>query len=226
MIVASHDGLQAFEDIEAAKKREMLVLARKLPVAAWVQEEAQNGFGLPSLATLIGETGDLANYAGPAKLWRRMGCAPWTWEKHKGQWKTRMGSTWRKYSQLESLPKEERAKLPKDEWHAYGYSPRRRSVSFLIGDNLMKGNFLGLDRGLETEEIDEDPEAWDAGDATDADDTAIVRIPGPYRARYDEAKLLAAQNHPDWSKDHCHKHGILLAAKLLLKNLWVAWRQG
>lgn len=47
---------------------------------------------------------------------------------------------------------------------------------------------------------------------------------GPYRKRYDEAKVTFAEKHPDYSKGRCHSHAMLLASKLLLKNLWVQMR--
>lgn len=46
---------------------------------------------------------------------------------------------------------------------------------------------------------------------------------GPYRRRYDYAKARAKEVHPDWTDGHCHAHGQLLAAKLVVKDLWIAW---
>src|SRR5699024_9665846 len=47
--------------------------AKKLPVAKWV--DGIKGFGIGSLAAVIGETGDLNNYATHSKLWKRLGLA-------------------------------------------------------------------------------------------------------------------------------------------------------
>ena len=49
----------------------MTKAAESLPAADWVLRPEQAGFGMGSLAKLIGETGDLNKYAGPAKVWRR-----------------------------------------------------------------------------------------------------------------------------------------------------------
>ena len=49
---------------------ELEALAEKLPAAEWVS--SVRGFGLKSFALIIGETGDLSNYANPAKVWKRM----------------------------------------------------------------------------------------------------------------------------------------------------------
>lgn len=49
---------------------ELETLAEHLPAAEWVN--GVRGFGLKSFALIIGETGDLSNYANPAKVWKRM----------------------------------------------------------------------------------------------------------------------------------------------------------
>ncbi len=46
---------------------------------------------------------------------------------------------------------------------------------------------------------------------------------GEYRKRYDTAKKKAKRKHKDWSDGRCDSHGMLLATKLLLKNLWIEW---
>lgn len=80
--------------------------------------EATIGFGYGGLAMIVGEAGDLGNYANPGKLWKRMGMAP-----IKGQ----CGATWRVKGGLSAA-----------EWEAAGYSPRRRSVMYQITDSMLK----------------------------------------------------------------------------------------
>lgn len=172
-------GINAFEEEKDRLEKVMRVEAKKLPVATWVEHRDQRGFGLLFLAIVIGETGNLALYANPAKVWRRLGCAPWTFNS-----KTQMGATWRGGKQ---------GKLPAEEWELFGYSPRRRSISYLVGKNLLMQNYID-------------------GEWT-----------GPYRARYEEAKANIQETHPDYSARRCDLHGMLLATKLLLKNLWVRW---
>jgi hypothetical protein len=46
---------------------------------------------------------------------------------------------------------------------------------------------------------------------------------GPYRKRYDEAKLRFAQQHSDSSKAHAANHAEAMAIKLFVKKLWMAW---
>lgn len=80
--------------------------------------EATIGFGYGGLAMIVGEAGDIGNYANPGKLWKRMGMAP-----VKGQ----CCATWRA-----------RGGLSAAEWGAAGYSPRRRSVMYQITDSMLK----------------------------------------------------------------------------------------
>jgi hypothetical protein len=114
---STREGLDAEDKLlcKAIEKQ-----AAQLPVAKWV--EGVRGFGLKSLGTIIGETGDLSLYANPAKVWKRLGLAPFN---------GKMPSTWRSGKE---------GKLSSEEWSAIGYSPRRRSVMYVIGESLVKQN--------------------------------------------------------------------------------------
>jgi hypothetical protein len=167
-------GIEAFNDLKDRLEKEMTRQAKRLPVASWVQAPDRRGFGLLFLAIVVGETGDLCRYAGPGRLWRRLGCAPWSFGGA-----TWMGATWRGGKH---------GKLPAEEWEKFGYSPRRRSIAYLIGEGIVKQN----------------------GD-------------GPYRRRYDESKSAFKGKHPGYSDLRCHRHGMLLATKALLRDLWRVW---
>ncbi len=158
-----------FDTFLSGIEKEMIRLAKQLPTAKWIDDTDRRGFGILSLATVIGETGDLALYANPAKVWKRLGLAPF---------QGKMPSTWRKGKE---------GKLSAEQWTEIGYSPRRRSIMFVVGENIVKQN------------------------------------KGSYRKRYDEAKAAAHVNHPDWSDGRCHWHGMLLATKRLVRDLWKAW---
>lgn len=93
-------------------ERELTAHAERLPVfAAFV--EPLCGFGALGFAQIVGEAGDLSNYANPAKLWKRMGLGLVNGERQ------------RKCTDAEKAA-------------AHGYSPRRRSIMFVIGDSLLK----------------------------------------------------------------------------------------
>jgi hypothetical protein len=102
-------------------EREMRKLARTLPAARW--QQSTNGFGDLGLAVIIGEAGDLSNYANPAKLWRRLGLAPYG--GHAG--KTWRIEKWRPFA------------LSADEWKDYGYSGQRLAQIYgVVTEPLMK----------------------------------------------------------------------------------------
>lgn len=198
-------GISAFKGTQEIVFKQMVQLAAALPVAGWAEEADQRGLGLGRVAVVVGECGDLSNYSSPAKVWKRMGCAPF---EFNGQ--TRMGSSWKKG----------KPSLPAEKWTEFGYSPRRRSIAYVIGELILKSN-----RDART--------GWK----------------GPYLLRYEEAKASALANRPDWTRcpkcdgsgktargsacanckgtgevaKHCHLHGLLLATKLFLKRLWQTW---
>lgn len=95
----------------------MTHLVEQLPVYAAFWEPI-HGLGPLGLALIIGEAGDLSNYANPAKLWRRFGLHVIN-GKACATWRSSGGFT------------------AKD-WEAAGYSPRRRSMMFTITDSLLK----------------------------------------------------------------------------------------
>lgn len=276
-IHAAEGGIASFLMAQRETEKEMLPLARKTPVHDWALAPEQRGFGVLSLATVIGETGDLRLYGNPPKVWKRLGCAPWS---HAG--KTQMGATWKS-----------KGGLPAEQWSAFGYCSRRRSIAYVLGENLIKQNSVRVAGGGESVAVTEEPlaspgttkasagdssavtesararagrpktlgrgdssavtesgnalpkrrkgtrggeaagvtesphaitgaEGSGEGEKADDTDSSIAR-PGPYRARYDAAKRTIAEAHPDYSKLRCHRHGMLLATKLLLRNLWREW---
>jgi hypothetical protein len=148
-------------------EKSMAKLAKSLPVHSWVK--SVRGFGTINLAIIVGECGDLSQYAGPAKLWKRFGLAPV---------RGRMPSWWRWKGGLSA-----------EEWTDAGYSPRRRSSLHMLSQNMVMNN------------------------------------DGAYRKRYEESKAAKlALESDEWPKIRCHRHGILLALKRLIRDLWRKWR--
>lgn len=109
-------GKVAFEKSYKVTEKMLRAKAKETHVAWFVEETP--GFGYVGLGQIIGEAGDLSNYSGPAKVWKRFGLAP-----HNGK----SASRWRL-----------KGGLGDEEWKALGYSPRRRSVSFMLGESLLK----------------------------------------------------------------------------------------
>lgn len=97
--------------------------AKKLPVYSWV--EATRGFAAGSLAAIVGEAGNLSNYANPAKLWKRMGLAVINGERQ------------RLIAGADAI--------------LQGYNPERRSVMWNIGQSVFKAQSAKINE--ETGEI-------------------------------------------------------------------------
>jgi hypothetical protein len=85
------------------------------------------GAGALGLATIVAECGDLSNYATPAKLWKRLGFAPY--DGHAGStWKR---ETWRPRS------------LSKDEWIENPFSGERYALMAQIATWLVNAQWIG-----------------------------------------------------------------------------------
>jgi hypothetical protein len=112
----SIDGLdlarQVFKPMIRQKTRELARLGSMLPVHAWQKDV--RGFGEVGLARIVAECGDLSGYAGPAKVWKRMGVAVIDGERQ------------RKVTGAAAL--------------THGYVPRRAAIMFNIGESLLKTN--------------------------------------------------------------------------------------
>lgn len=115
--------LKMLEKQRKAKDKEIQKLAEQLPAwATWAK--AVRGIGPLALGLLVGETGDLSNYANPAKVWKRMGLAVIHGERQ------------RRVAGNPALAIE------------HGYNPKRRALAFVIGDCLIKQNGDGPYRAL------------------------------------------------------------------------------
>lgn len=67
---------EPFDDAKKTHENNMKKLAKLLPVAKWVENEV-HGVGLPGLAAIVGEAGDLCKYPHWRMLWKRLGYAPY-----------------------------------------------------------------------------------------------------------------------------------------------------
>lgn len=168
-------------------------LAKTLPVAAWVAET--RGFGVGNLAAVIGEAGDLANYANPAKLWKRMGLAVIN------------GGRQRKVTGAEAL--------------IHGYSPPRRSVFWNVGQCVLKAQSVRVDK--ETGEIlrvaGPYRVLYDERKATELPKCEAIAADPVQAKRYtpDGKKKYAPLAH-------ANNRATRYMEKRLLRDLWRAWR--
>lgn len=112
-LVMAEPFLEVRKTIETKRKlheKRLKVLARSLPVWEWT--EGIRGVSEISLASLVGESGDVNNYDTVSKLWKRFGLAVIDGERQ------------RKVSGAKALE--------------HGYCPRRRSVVWNVGACLIR----------------------------------------------------------------------------------------
>lgn len=97
----------AFDLVRRSKSDHMSGLAERLPV--WEAfGRGVRGFSSRGLAIVVGEAGNLSDYASDAKLWKRFGIAPYM---------DKACSTWRREGGLTA-----------EQWTEAGYSPQRLSA--------------------------------------------------------------------------------------------------
>jgi hypothetical protein len=127
----------AREPVTAARKsaeKTIEATARKMPIWSWAQQV--RGFGALSLAQVVGDAGDVGSYGNPGKLWKRMGLAVFD------------GRAQRRVADAEEAMR-------------HGYSPQRRSLMFVIGDNLIRAKnaeYRALYDARKAHELARDPE--------------------------------------------------------------------
>ena len=118
-------GRKPFDGMRKAAEKEMEKLAAELPAAGWV--ESVRGAGLLGLATIVAEAGDLSNYPNPAKLWKRLGFAPYD---------GLAGSSWKRET---CRPRA----LTKQEWIDNPFSGERYALMHQIAVWLVNTQWIG-----------------------------------------------------------------------------------
>jgi hypothetical protein len=111
-LLSARDGIEKAR-LQVEKRGVALVgeVFKAMPsVGAFVEDT--RGFGKLSLFGVIGEAGNLSVYSNPAKLWKRMGLAVINGERQR--------------------------RKKDEEGIEQGYSPRRRSLMWTIGDCIVK----------------------------------------------------------------------------------------
>ncbi len=116
IILNSAIARKAWDALRENTEKEMRKIVKALPAYGWVS--SVRGFGDLGFAIIIGETGDLANYATKERVWKRLGLAVM-----EGQKQGRRSNA------------EEAAK--------HGYSPKRRAEIWTIGDSMFRAQRRG-----------------------------------------------------------------------------------
>lgn len=199
IIVQSHNAQATWVALEAKLEKECSTLAQQLPVAAWWRENVFKD-GFKSLAIIIGEAGNLADYPltgnqrrGPSCLWKRLGLAVFHDESGHGLCQGRT---------FAGLSRDERTAA----WIERGYSPRRRARIFTIGDSLIKKRGPWRDLYLARKKF-EIAKAKDAG---------LEVLP---------AAIAKKKKDQAISQMHIHRRAQRYVEKRLLRALWQEWRR-
>lgn len=169
--------------------------------------ESVKGFSYGGLSMIIGEAGDLSNYANPQKLWKRMGLAPFT----KGD-RVQCGKTWRTGGGLNA-----------EDWTAFGYSPRRRSVMFQIADSMMKHQ-IRIDKDEDGKKLETSSATGYYGEVYLARKQYLIeRNKGEGLTVLPAAKINKKNEATSVSLGKIHHQAKQFTEKRLLLDLWKAW---
>ncbi len=117
MILASAQSRAVWDAMRNQVERDMIRLAKQLPVYPWWQ--AIKGAGDLGLAIIVGEGGDGGSYRDKSALWKRLGLAVIDGGRQR--------------------------KVSGDAAIAHGYSPARRAEIWTIADSLFKHQWRGAD---------------------------------------------------------------------------------
>jgi len=197
-ILAAKESRLPYINHERQCEKEMVSMAKKLPVYKWV--ESVKGLGAVGLAVLVGECGDLSKYANPAKLWKRLGLAVMD-----GRRQGDPGSN-----------------ATAEDWIEHGYCKRRRSACWTIREPLLKNDNEYRTLLLTRKQFEYD-KATKIGlvvattSKKTADNWEKVGLPRP-----EVVKKVDTEIHR--SVGHIHNLAARYVEKRMIRDLWRAWR--
>ncbi len=171
-------------------ERKLRKLAKSLPIYTFVEQTP--GFGDIGLAQIVGKCGDLSGYSNPAKVWKRMGLG------------------------LVDGKRQQRIKNDKALAIRHGYSPRRRSTMFVIGDSLLKCQ--GPYREVYLQRKEREVEKAVAAGLAVVPQAEIDKKVKKGAKKEDLASQFMSQGH-------IHARAQRYMEKRLLRDLWAAWKK-
>ena len=197
MAMVCQPFLDARGMIEASRKateKQLEKMAKDLHVWPWV--ESVKGFGAMSLASVIGEAGDLSRFNTVSKLWKRMGLAVIN------------GGRQRLVSGAAAIE--------------HGYNPARRSVVWNIGECLIKQQ--GDYRALYLERMAREVSKCHDEGLLHATTTAATVTSWVNRGLPEPVKVSKIDEAHHRSCGHIHNRAKRYVEKRLMRELWKAWR--
>lgn len=198
MVMVSQPFVDARGIIQAHRaecEKQLTKMAKELHVWPWA--EAVKGFGALSLASVVGEAGDLARFDTVSKFWKRMGLA------------VIGGGRQRLVAGAAAIE--------------HGYNPARRSVVWNIGECLIKqqGDYRALYLERMVREVEK---CWEEG-LQHATTTAATVTSWANRGLPEPVKVSKVDEAKHRSCGHIHNRAKRYVEKRLMRELWKAWRQ-
>lgn len=183
-----------------AVTKEMVAIAKTLPVYAWVKDVKY--FGDVSFATIVGECGDMGSYKSVSAVWKRLGLAVIAGNRQGNPGKNATA----------------------EDWTLHGYNKQRRSTSYVASEQIIGG--MGKYRPL----FGEDTEANDDLTYYQKVFVRRVRYEAERLPHVDKKTgETVAVKCSDKGKESYTKHAARRAhrytEKRLLRNLYLAWRR-
>ena len=124
-VLTTDAARKPYDEMRDGAEKQMATLAMQLPVYPWI--EGVRGAGALGLATIIAEAGDLSKYKIPAKLWKRLGFAPFD---------GLAGSSWKRTSWRPRT-------LTAEEWTEHPFSGERYALMHQIAVWLVNAQWVG-----------------------------------------------------------------------------------
>lgn len=135
MIIESDKSRRSWDKLRAQRERALEKLAKAIPAVASMKKKAL-GVGYLGMAQIIGEAGDLSNYANPGKLWKRLGLAPYQGFA-MSSWMRAPSKDFKGW-----VPR----KLTSAEWIANPFKPERYAIISQIAQWLWVKQWIGKEK--------------------------------------------------------------------------------
>jgi hypothetical protein len=125
---ANAESRAVWDTMRLSTERDMAKVAKALPAAPFC--ERVHGFALPGLASILAETGTLDGYGNPAKVWSRLGFAPYA-GLALSSWKR---EAWRPRA------------LSAAEWVDHPFKAERYAFMFTLAKPLRDAQWIGASK--------------------------------------------------------------------------------
>ncbi len=199
MILVSAATRAPWDDLRKQAEKEMIRLAKSLPVYEWAR--SIKGFGDKGLAIIVGEAGiPIGEYRTVEGFWKRMGLAVIDGERQRG-------------------------KTDKVQAAAHGYSPKRRAEIWMLAHSMFKAQWNGdKDEDGKNPAKTGKPIVISAHAAGPYGEIYAARRAST-TPRIEATADLLLGSPEKWIPLRCFNDAVRVMSKALLRDLWVEWRR-